>query len=131
MFALQHPQRSTLDTIFIRELVVPAVIGVHAWERRIEQRLVFDLELVTDGVTAAAASDDVRDTIDYVAVCAAVSGLVREARAQLLETLAVRVAEHLLAAFPLGRVRVRVSKPGAVPEAASVAVQVERASSRT
>lgn len=115
-----------MDTILIRELVIPAVIGVHAWERRIEQRLVVDLELDTACVAVAATTDDVRDTIDYVAVCTAVRELVREARAQLLEVLAVRVAEHLLANFPLGRIRVRISKPGAVPEAASVAVQVQR-----
>jgi dihydroneopterin aldolase len=117
-----------LDTIHIRELVIPAVIGVHAWERQIEQRLVVDLELGSEAVASAAASDRVSDTLDYVAVCAAVTGLVREARAQLIETLAVRVAEHLLAAFPITRVRVRVAKPGAVPEAASVAVEVERVS---
>ncbi len=118
-----------MDTIFIRELEVHAVIGVHAWERQIEQRLVFDLELGSDCVAAAALTDQVADTIDYVAVCAGVTALVHAARAQLLETLAVRVAEHLLADFPLARVRVRVAKPGAVPEAGSVAVQVERLAS--
>jgi 7,8-dihydroneopterin aldolase/epimerase/oxygenase len=118
-----------VDTIHIRELVVQAVVGVHAWERRIEQRLVFDLALGRP-IAAAAASDDVADTVDYVAVCRDVTSIVQEARARLIETLAVRVADHLLAHFGLEHVRVRVSKPGAVPAAASVAVEVERTVAR-
>lgn len=114
-----------MDTILIQDLTIKAVVGVHAWERRIEQTLIFDLALGTD-IRRAAASDAVADTLDYTAVCREVSDLARSLKAELIETLAERVAEHLLQHFSLPWVRLALAKPGAVAEARRVAVQIER-----
>jgi 7,8-dihydroneopterin aldolase/epimerase/oxygenase len=114
-----------LDTIFINDLRVRAVIGVHAWERRIEQLLCFDLVLRTD-IRPAAASDDVALTIDYTAVCSEVESLAHSLRPQLIETLAEQLAARLLARFELASVRIRIHKPGAVASARSVGLEIER-----
>ena len=55
------------DYVSIRDLSVSAVIGVHAWEREIEQTLVFSVDMAAD-VRRAAASDDLADALDYSAV---------------------------------------------------------------
>ncbi len=49
------------DFVSIRDLSVPAVIGVHDWEREIEQTLVFSVDLAAD-VRKAAASDNLAET---------------------------------------------------------------------
>ena len=46
-----------MDTVSVRDLSVRAVIGVHEWERAIEQTLVFNVDMVAD-VRTPAASDD-------------------------------------------------------------------------
>ena len=56
-----------MDTIFIRGLKVETIIGIYDWERTLVRPLVFDLELGTD-TREAAASDRMRDSIDYAAV---------------------------------------------------------------
>lgn len=98
------------DTVSIRGLRVSTVIGVHDWEREIEQTLTFAIDMAVD-VARAAARDDVGDAVDYSAVAATVTTVVREGKFQLIETATSRVAERILASFPVGWVRVEVAKP--------------------
>ena len=56
------------------------------------QPFEIDVELVVD-VSAAGASDDLEDTVDYAAVCEAVSRVVSSEQYRLLERLATRIAE--------------------------------------
>ncbi len=114
-----------MDTIFISDLRVDAVIGVFEWERRISQTLSFDIEMGAD-IRKAAASDDLKDTINYKAVAKRVISYVQESRVQLVETLAERLAELILTEFNVGWIRLRVNKPGAVRHAQDVGVIIER-----
>lgn len=114
-----------MDKVFIRGLEVEAIVGVHAWEQRRPRPLVFDLSL---GIEArhAAASDQVRDAVDYAAVCAAVAEIARSRRDALLETLAEAIARALFERFPILSLRLAVAKPGAVPDVQAVGVEIER-----
>lgn len=114
-----------MDTVFIQDLRTAAVIGVEPWERRVRQTLVLDLELGA-AVAAAAASDDVADALDYAAVSRYAVAWVEENSFQLVETLADRLAAALRQEFAVPWLRLRVTKPGAVPGTRGVGVQVER-----
>ncbi|SFF22262.1 dihydroneopterin aldolase [Fontimonas thermophila] len=114
-----------MDKIFIRGLTLEAVIGVHAWERRLKRPLVFDLELGVDA-RAAASSDRVRDAVDYTAVSAHLRRLLDEQQPALLETLAERIARALFAEFAIQTLRLAIDKPGAVEGAKQVGVVIER-----
>ncbi len=99
--------------VSVRGLSVPAVIGVHAWERDIEQTLVFNVEMVpeTAGVRRSAATDDLAGTLDYSAVARTISSVARAGKFRLIETAAERVAERLLADHPVTRLRLELHKP--------------------
>jgi 7,8-dihydroneopterin aldolase/epimerase/oxygenase len=98
------------DYVSIRDLSVATVIGVHPWEREIEQTLIFNVDMEAD-VRQAAATDDLADALDYSAVAAAIATVVRDGQFRLVETAAERVAEHLLAGFPLTSLRLELRKP--------------------
>ena len=98
------------DYVSISGLRVAAVIGVLDWEREIEQTLTFNVELAAD-VRRAAASDDISDALDYSAVAGTISGTVRDGKFRLIETAAERVAERLLALYPVCWIRLQVRKP--------------------
>ena len=114
------------DKVSIRELRVSAVIGVHDWEREIEQTLVFAVDMAAD-VAKAAASDHISDALDYSAVAQTVTDVVTQGEFQLIETAAERVARQLLADYPLGWVRVEVAKPLS-RDGYTAAVTIERGS---
>ena len=113
-----------MDTVSLRDLRVPAVIGVHDWERETEQTLVFAVEMAAD-VAKAASNDDIADALDYSAVAQTVRDVVSQGRFQLIETAAERVAGRLLTDYRLGWVRVEVAKPLA-GEGYTAVITIER-----
>ncbi len=114
-----------MDTVFIRGLRARTVIGVYDWERRVRQELVLDLEMAGDN-RRAAASDHVEDALDYAAVSQTVLAYIESSEFQLIETLAERVADLVMRDFEVPWLRLRLAKPGAVPQAQDVGVLIER-----
>jgi dihydroneopterin aldolase len=114
-----------MDTVFIRALEIQTHIGVNAWEHHIRRPLLLDLDLGCD-TREAAASDHIRDAIDYHGVCTTLLALVNEQQFQLLETFAEMAARRLFQQFPIATLRLHVSKPGAVPAARTVGVEIHR-----
>jgi 7,8-dihydroneopterin aldolase/epimerase/oxygenase len=98
------------DYVSVRDLAVSAVIGVHGWERAIEQTLVVSVDMAAD-VAGAAATDDLADALDYSAVADTIATVLREGKFRLIETAAEHVAGRLLADFPLPWLRLEVRKP--------------------
>ena len=113
------------DFVSVKDLSVRAVIGVHAWERDVEQALVVSVDMATD-VRKAVASDDLADALDYSAVAETIAAVLRDGRFRLIETAAERVAGRLLADFPLSWLRLELRKPIAAG-AYTAMITVERA----
>ncbi len=110
------------DYVSVRDLAVRAVIGVHEWEREIEQTLLVSVDMAAD-VRKAAASDNLTDALDYSAVAATIAAVLREGKFRLIETAAERVADRLLADFRLTWLRLELRKPipsAPAPDATSV-----------
>ncbi|MEM6581843.1 MAG: dihydroneopterin aldolase [Pseudomonadota bacterium] len=114
-----------MDTVFIRSLTVSTVIGVYSWEREIRQQLVFDLELASDN-QQAAADDRIEDAIDYAAISNRVIAFAESNHFRLIETMAEQVAALILKEFSVPWLRLSLAKPGAVAQAESVGVIIER-----
>jgi 7,8-dihydroneopterin aldolase/epimerase/oxygenase len=114
-----------MDIVYIRDLEVETIIGVYAWERRVRQRLRLNLELAADARTAAAR-DELGGTVDYAAVAARILAFAGETQFQLVETMAERLAELLIAEFGVEWLRLDIAKAGAVREARAVGVVIER-----
>jgi 7,8-dihydroneopterin aldolase/epimerase/oxygenase len=102
------------DYVSIRDLSVAAVIGVHDWEREIEQTLLVSVDMAAD-MRTAAASDDLADALDYSAVAETIAAVLRDGKFRLIETAADRVAERLLADFRLSWLRLELRKPITTP----------------
>jgi dihydroneopterin aldolase len=118
------------DYVSVRDLSVRAVIGVHEWEREIEQTLLVSVDMATD-VRKAAANDDLADALDYSAVAATVAAVLREGRFRLIETAAERVAERLLTVFPVSWLRLELRKPiTSAPTTYTAAITIERTRER-
>ena len=114
-----------MDRVFIAGLEIETVIGIYDWERKLRQPLVFDLEMGFDN-RVPAASDAIADTLDYKAVSKRLIAFVTASSYGLVETLAERCAEVILAEFPVASLRLQLSKPGAVRGARAVGVIIER-----
>ena len=108
----------------IREL---GTHGALAEEQNRPQPFEVDVELGVD-LQKPGESDTLEDTVDYAAVCEAVSRIVRTEQYQLLERLATRIAEVCSADERVERVWVTVRKlrPPLGVLVDTVAVSIER-----
>lgn len=114
-----------MDIIFLHDLKVDTVIGIWDWERKIRQTVVINIDMAAD-IRKAAASDDVKDTLNYKGVAKRVQQFVGDSRFQLVETLAEGIADIVRSEFNVPWVRVRVAKPGAIRGAKDVGILIER-----
>ncbi len=114
-----------MDIVFLRDLRIDTVIGIYGWERRTRQTLIFDLEMSAD-VARAAASDDIKDTLNYKSVAKRLIQFVGESDFQLVETLAERCAQIIREEYGVRWVRLTLNKKGAVRGATDVGVIIER-----
>jgi dihydroneopterin aldolase len=116
-----------VDRILISGIRELGVHGVLPEEQTRPQPFEVDLELVVD-LVPAGKSDDLDDTVDYAAVCEAVSRVVSSEKYQLLERLAARIAE-VCASDPRVKsvvVEVRKVQPPVRAMLQHVGVRIER-----
>jgi dihydroneopterin aldolase len=101
--------------------------GVFEFEKREGQIFVIDLVLGID-TAPAAASDDLRDTVDYGSLVASVKAAVEKDPVDLIETLAERIAGVCLLDDRVEWTRVTVHKPDAPIDAtfSDVALTITR-----
>lgn len=114
-----------MDKVYLEDLTVETIIGIHPWEREVLQRLVLQLEVGID-VAAVAARDDLALSVDYSALAERLRGFIRDGQYRLLETLAEEAAAMIMDEFGVTWLRLRVGKPGAVTTAGEVGVEIER-----
>ncbi len=118
--------------VFIRDMVLPAQIGVTASEKRASQRVRINVDLAVEDDGARRLShervgqDRLARVVDYEPIAAAVRRIVSEGHVGLVETLAERIAEACLTDRRVLIARVRIEKLDVFADAASVGVEIER-----
>lgn len=112
------------DVIEIRRLRLATRIGVPDEERAEAQDIVVSLRIVPS-VAFGQLGDDISRTVDYDAVARAVRELVAERPRKLIETLAVEIADRILARFATREVAVEIEK-FILPDTEAVAVRAVR-----
>jgi len=116
-----------LDKILLTGMTFRGFHGVLAEEQALGQPFIIDLEL-RGNFRQAGEQDNLELAVNYAEAYAMVKTIVEQQRYNLIEALAEKLAETLLAGFPLQEVLVRVNKPHApIPGSFSnVAVELVR-----
>ncbi len=114
-----------MDIIYLHGLVANAQIGVWEWEKQITQQLTIDLDMGTD-ISIAAASDRLKDTLNYKEVAKRIISFVEENHFDLVEALAEKLADILLDEFRIPWCRIKLNKKGAINGGRDVGVIIER-----
>lgn len=97
------------DEIHIEQIEVFSVIGVLEHERKGLQRLTVTISFWPYQQTHDLA-DKIDNAVNYSAVAEETKRFAREQTVNLIETLADRLATHLLKTFPIQKVTVEVRK---------------------
>jgi FolB domain-containing protein len=115
------------DEIHIEQLDVFTRVGVPEEERANPQRLTASISFWPYQQTSDLA-DHIERTVNYSAVAEETKNFVRDQSVSLIETLAERLASHLLKNFPIQKVTIELRK-FALQDAKYVSVTVTRTAS--
>jgi dihydroneopterin aldolase len=120
---------SSTRRVFINDLILDCLIGVHRHERDGSQRVRINLDL-----TVFEAEDPIEDKLANVLCYEDLINKVRDLAASghvnLVETLAERLADLCLDEPNVGRAKIRVEKLDVFADASSVGIEIVRAKSQ-
>ncbi len=107
-----------IDAIDVRDIRAYGRHGANPHERDHAQPFDISIRLGVD-LTAARASDDLADTVDYAAVRARIVAIVADRSYRLLERLADEILADVMRDARIAEARVTIAKPalldGATP----------------
>ena len=124
-----HPIRiadaaKAIRHVFIRDLELLALIGVHGHEKGKLQPIRVNVDLAVED--AVLLEDKLDQVVDYEAITRKIRGLVTNGHTSLAETMAERIAAVCFEDPRVKSTRVRVEKLHALPGAGSAGVEIER-----
>lgn len=114
------------DRIYVQGLRIDCLIGFAEWERMVKQTVELDLWVECDVRAAARLDAPAPSLLNTKALSKRLQGYVAETGFNLIETLAENICQLTLKEFPVQRVGLRLSKPGALRGAKNVGVRISR-----
>lgn len=115
----------SLLRIFVRDLVLPASIGVYDAEKLARQRVRFNVTVETAEIDDSHG-DCIDNVISYETIVNAIRDLLDEGHFELVETLADRICAFCLDDSRVHMVQVRVEKLDIISEATAVGVERQK-----
>ena len=110
--------------VFIRNLEVPAEIGVWRHEHGKEQPVRINVDLAVEDLIDLG--DDLTKVVDYGVIEDKIRAIIARGHIRLIETLAERIAAACFDDQRVKTARVRVEKLHALSNAESAGVEIER-----
>lgn len=111
--------------VFVRDLLLDALIGVYPDEYDRPQKVLINLDLWV-AETPGQPPSSYAEVVCYDHLVQRTKALLSEGHVGLVETLAERLAGLCLEDPRVLRACIRVEKPDAIAEAAGVGVEIER-----
>ena len=110
--------------LFLKNYEVNINIGVHEFEIKGEQRVLFNVELYVPLALSTPHKDELEEVVDYDFMRQTIANRVAQGHIHLQETLCDDVLKTMLAHPKVMAARVSTQKPDVYPDCESVGVEV-------
>jgi len=121
---LSHPSLMDCRRLFLRDYEVSINIGVHAFEKTGEQRVLINVDLYIPLAQSTPKADELDEVVDYDFIRRSVLERVGRGHIHLQETLVDDLLAMMLAHPKVRAARVSSEKPDVYPDCASVGCEV-------
>lgn len=121
---LFHPRLADCRRLFLRDYQVMSNIGVHDFEKKAEQRVLFNVDLFIPLSASTPTHDELSEVVDYDFIRFTIEERVARGHIQLQETLCDDIARALLMHPKVRGVQVSTRKPDVYPDCESVGVEI-------
>lgn len=121
---LSYPSLANCRRLFLRNYEVMINIGVHEFEKKGEQRVLFNVDLFIPMAESTPQNDQLEEVVDYDFMRETIAQRMARGHIQLQETLCDDIARAMLLHPKVKAVRVSTEKPDVYPDCESVGVEV-------
>lgn len=124
--SLSNPALADCRRLFLRNYEVMINIGVHEFEKKGEQRVLFNVDLFIPLAVSTPQSDALEEVVDYDFMRDTIARRMALGHIQLQETLVDDIVKAMLLHPKVRAVRVSTEKPDVYADCDSVGVEVFR-----
>lgn len=110
--------------VFVKDLALDAVIGIHEYEHKKTQPIRINLEM--DVRLPARIEDRYENVVGYDVAARRIEAIVAEGGVRLVESLAERIVAALFEDPRIEGIKLRIEKLTAVPRTSAVGIEIER-----
>jgi dihydroneopterin aldolase len=121
---LSHPSLIHCRRLFLKDYEVYINIGVHDFEKRAEQRVIFNVEIYVPLDLNTPMKDRLEEVLDYDFIRKTIIERVKRGHIHLQETLCDEIVTAILEHPNVMAVRVSTAKPDVYPDCEAVGVVV-------
>lgn len=121
---LSNPSLIHCRRLFLKDYEVYINIGVHDFEKRAEQRVIFNVEIYVPLELNTPKHDRLDEVLDYDFIRKTIANRVQRGHIHLQETLCDEIVAAILEHPNVMAVRVSTAKPDVYPDCESVGVEV-------
>ena len=121
---LSHPSLIHCRRLFLKDYEVYINIGVHDFEKRAEQRVIFNVEIYVPLELNTPKQDRLEEVLDYDFIRKTIVERVKRGHIHLQETLCDEIVTAILEHPNVMAVRVSTAKPDVYPDCEAVGVEV-------
>lgn len=121
---LSHPSLMDCRRLFLRDYEVSINIGVHAFEKTGEQRVLINVDLYIPLAQSTPKADELDEVVDYDFIRRSVLERVGRGHIHLQETLVDDLLAMMLAHPKVRAARVSTEKPDVYPDCDAVGCEV-------
>ena len=121
---LSHPSLIHCRRLFLKDYEVYINIGVHDFEKRAEQRVIFNVEIYVPLELNTPKQDRLEEVLDYDFIRKTIVERVKRGHIHLQETLCDEIVAAILEHPNVMAVRVSTAKPDVYPDCEAVGVEV-------
>ena len=123
---LLDPRLTDCRRIFLRNIIIDANIGIHAFEKEGAQKIALNVDLFIPLALSTPRHDKIHEVVDYDFVRLAIEHRIGAGHINLQETLVDDIARTLIAHPAVRAVRVSSEKPDVYADADAIGVEVMR-----
>ena len=116
-------KNSITRTVFIKDLIIKEIIGIHKHEKLKKQKIKFNIVMDINQNTIPFERD-VESIIDYEKITKKIINLTKKKKYNFLESLAEDSFKEIFEDKRINAVKIKIEKPEAITNAKSVGIEV-------
>ena len=110
-------------TVFIKNLIIEEIIGIHEHEKIKKQKIKFNIVLDINQNTTPN-EDNIKSIVDYEKIANKLENLAKNKKYNFLESLVEDSFKEIFEDTRINSVKIKIEKPEAIKNAESVGIEV-------